>query len=46
MKLVLKQTLTEIMLIKNNQDNNSPQQIPQEILKKIDRAIFKKLLVY
>ena len=25
MKLVLKQTLTEIMLIKNNQDNNGPQ---------------------
>ena len=25
MKLVLKQTLMEIMLIKNNQDNNGPQ---------------------
>lgn len=50
MKLVLKQTLTEIMLMKNNQDNKGPQckylKKSTEQLKKLTEQSFKKSLVY
>ena len=46
MKLALKQTLVEIMLIQNNQDNKGPQyKYLKKILKKLTEQFVKKSLV-